>query len=218
MKRWLLALPLSILCVFALFSVMAALVNPAAAPKKAPTILALDVLVSEPDETVALRARTEPPKPEPERVTPMLPLSVPEAVMPAAQIATVLPAISLDLSVQGFSVTVPAVEMAAAPAQPATALVPASSQQSAVPLVRAEAVYPPKALRRGIEGYVILQFTIDEQGSPEAISVIDASPKRVFEREAVQAIKRWKYAPKLVDGKAVSQPGQTVKLEFNLAK
>jgi protein TonB len=63
-----------------------------------------------------------------------------------------------------------------------------------------------------------MSFTIDETGQPTDIEVLEAEPKRVFEREAIRALRNWKYQPKLVDGKAVTQPGQSVKLEFKLAK
>ncbi|MEZ9547650.1 energy transducer TonB, partial [Vibrio crassostreae] len=64
----------------------------------------------------------------------------------------------------------------------------------------------------------IMSFTIDETGRPMDIQVTDANPRRMFEREAMRALKKWKYQPKVVDGKAIAQVGQTVKLEFKLAK
>lgn len=48
------------------------------------------------------------------------------------------------------------------------------------------------------------------------MTVVDAEPKRVFDREAIRALKRWKYSPKVVDGKAVQQPGIMVQLDFSL--
>ena len=63
-----------------------------------------------------------------------------------------------------------------------------------------------------------MSFTIDEQGRPTDVKVTDAKPRRMFEREAVKALKKWKYQPKVIDGKTIAQVGQTVKLEFTLAK
>src|SRR5690606_32266664 len=44
------------------------------------------------------------------------------------------------------------------------------------------AKYPPRALERGIEGYVDLRFDIDKTGATKNIEVIAAMPEGVFER------------------------------------
>lgn len=93
-----------------------------------------------------------------------------------------------------------------------------SVNQQVMPLHRVEPNYPAKALQRGVEGYVTLRFNIDELGKTRDIEVVDANPKRYFEREAMLALRNWKYQPKMVDGKAVVQTGLTVRLEFKLQK
>jgi protein TonB len=86
----------------------------------------------------------------------------------------------------------------------------------ATPIVRIEPKYPVQAARDGINGWVQLRFSIMEDGSVDEIEVIDAQPKRVFDREAIRALKRWKYSPKIENGKALKQTGQKVQLDFNL--
>ncbi|ASJ96341.1 MULTISPECIES: energy transducer TonB [Shewanella] len=86
----------------------------------------------------------------------------------------------------------------------------------ATPIVRIEPQYPIAAARDGKEGWVQLSFTINELGGVEDVQVIDADPKRIFDREAKRALKKWKYKPKIVDGKALKQPGMTVQLDFKL--
>ncbi|MCE9678276.1 energy transducer TonB [Shewanella sp. AS1] len=86
----------------------------------------------------------------------------------------------------------------------------------ATPIVRIEPQYPIAAARDGKEGWVQLSFTINELGGVDDVEVIDADPKRVFDREAKRALKKWKYKPKIVDGKALKQPGMTVQLDFKL--
>jgi protein TonB len=88
----------------------------------------------------------------------------------------------------------------------------------ATPVVRIDPRYPIKAARDGKEGYVVLSFTINEIGGVDDVKVIEAQPKRLFDKEARRALKRWKYRPKMVDGKAQKVPNQVVRLDFTLPK
>ena len=55
--------------------------------------------------------------------------------------------------------------------------------------------YPRRAQRRGLEGYVVMQFIIRADGSVDrgSIQVLEASPRRVFEDAARQAIAGWRF-------------------------
>ena len=86
----------------------------------------------------------------------------------------------------------------------------------ATPIVRIEPKYPPQAARDGKEGWVQLSFSIDELGGVVDIEVIDAEPKRLFDREARRALSKWKYKSKIVDGKPIKQTGLQVQLDFKL--
>lgn len=84
-----------------------------------------------------------------------------------------------------------------------------------VPLVRINPQYPREAAMNQIEGYVTIEFTITETGSVRNPRVIDARPPRVFDREAIRAILRWKFKPRIIDGVAVERQAiQT--LDFTL--
>ncbi|MCS4308843.1 protein TonB [Rheinheimera pacifica] len=91
-----------------------------------------------------------------------------------------------------------------------------SGERSATPLVRVEPRYPTEAARDGISGWVRLSFTIDETGAVTDVAVLAAEPATLFNREAVRALRRWKYQPQLVDGKAVKQQNMQVQLDFSL--
>jgi protein TonB len=69
------------------------------------------------------------------------------------------------------------------------------------PLVRVPPDYPVRALMEGVEGYVILRFTVTETGSVEDPEVLRADPPNMFERAARRAVLRWKYQPQIRDGK-----------------
>ncbi len=86
-----------------------------------------------------------------------------------------------------------------------------------IPLVQVEPRYPPQAISRKIEGYVMVRLQISKLGSVEGVEVVDAKPRGVFEREAIKAAWRYRFKPKLVDGKPVPQVA-TLPFEFNLDK
>ena len=84
------------------------------------------------------------------------------------------------------------------------------------PLVRIEPQYPRKAAMQGIEGWVILQFNITASGTVSNIKILGAKPLRIFNKSAIQALRKWKYQPKIENGKAVEQKGLKVQLDFKL--
>ncbi|KAF1719882.1 energy transducer TonB [Pseudoxanthomonas wuyuanensis] len=55
--------------------------------------------------------------------------------------------------------------------------------------------YPPEALRSGTSGEVLVEITVGTDGSVTAARVVRANPARVFDREALNAVRRWKFEP-----------------------
>ena len=90
------------------------------------------------------------------------------------------------------------------------------SDRSAVPQVRIQPDYPIQARQKGIEGWVDVKFTIRPDGSTTDVVVLNAEPKKIFDHSAVQAVKGWKYNPKIEDGRAVEQRGVRVRVTFKL--
>jgi protein TonB len=84
-----------------------------------------------------------------------------------------------------------------------------------IPIVRIEPSYPRDAALKGIEGYVKVMLTILPDGSVGEARVIDSNPPRIFNREAIRAVLRWKFKPRIVDGQAVSREAEQT-IEFNL--
>lgn len=74
---------------------------------------------------------------------------------------------------------------------------------AATPLKTDPPNYPAEAARRGTEGYVEVEFVIGADGKVSSVNVLKAEPARVFEREAVQAVRRWTFNPATEGGAAV---------------
>jgi TonB family protein len=66
-------------------------------------------------------------------------------------------------------------------------------------------VYPPQALRDGVEGWVELEFTVTETGAVGDVLVLDSKPGGVFERAAIEAVASWRFRPRTVNGRPVQQ-------------
>ncbi len=75
--------------------------------------------------------------------------------------------------------------------------------------------YPRDARRDGIEGSIDLRFTVKADGKVADIEVVEASPAATFDREAVAAVRRWRYEPRREDGVPVDSRTR-VRLEFRL--
>lgn len=83
---------------------------------------------------------------------------------------------------------------AAAPAPPPAA--PAARASSDLrPISMPQPRYPAAALRARQSGQVQVEFTVAPDGSVSAARVVSAEPDRVFDREAVAAVKRWRFQP-----------------------
>jgi periplasmic protein TonB len=88
-------------------------------------------------------------------------------------------------------------------------------ERGIVPVLRVPPAYPRNAKVAKIEGYVTMEVVVNPDGSVADIHVLDAAPPRLFDIAAVEAMRRWKFQPKLVNGSPVSQRAQQT-IEFKL--
>lgn len=93
---------------------------------------------------------------------------------------------------------------------------PGGTDRDVQPVVRIEPDYPPPAERRGIEGWVKVQFSITSTGRVTDVMVVDATPRGVFEDASIEAVRRWLYNPKIEDGIAVERVGLQTVLRFKM--
>ncbi len=105
---------------------------------------------------------------------------------------------------------------AAAPSADTAAATSTGGATSDAVLTRAaQPAYPPMALRMRQNGWVLVSFTVDADGSTSDVRVASSQPRRVFDNAATDAVKRYRFTPAMKDGVAVPSKRQQ-KIEFNL--
>ncbi|MEC9318496.1 MAG: energy transducer TonB, partial [Pseudomonadota bacterium] len=85
-----------------------------------------------------------------------------------------------------------------------------------LPIVKVQATYPRRALQRGIEGYVVVEFTVTKQGSVKNPVVVEAEPQGIFEDSAMEAVLKFKYKPRVIDGEPVEVEGVRNRMTFEM--
>jgi TonB family protein len=67
--------------------------------------------------------------------------------------------------------------------------------------------YPSRALRNEAEGYALVQFTVEEDGTTSEIEVVEASDRYglQFGRAASAAVAQWEFQPREYLGEVISQ-------------
>jgi protein TonB len=157
-----------------------------------------------PDE-IATKSRRKPPKPPPPREPPPPPrmevakIEQQERKLPRMD----LPELDVPL-VGGEGMFIGSFQQ-----------VDKTAEGDIVPVVVIRPMYPREAAISGTEGWVKVEFTITEAGTVKDPKVVDAQPPRVFNREAVRAILKWKFKPRVVDGVAVERRATQV-IDFTL--
>ena len=101
----------------------------------------------------------------------------------------------------------------------------AFSEGEYLPIVKVPPEYPSTALSRGIEGFCTVVYTVTETGTtrdPQPIEdqcmTKDGKPTSVFNRASVKAALKFKYKPKVVDGKPVEVPGVKNRFTYEMQK
>jgi protein TonB len=99
-----------------------------------------------------------------------------------------------------------------------------------LPILKVQPNYPQRALERGLVGWVVVEFTVDEIGRVIDPIVIDNCvltwtpkleqcadrPNKAFDKSALKAVTRFKYKPKVLDGQAIATVGVRNMITFEL--
>ncbi len=87
-----------------------------------------------------------------------------------------------------------------------------------LPIVKVAPMYPESAASRGIEGYVLLEFTVTETGATADPVIIESQPKGIFDDAAKKAVLKFKYKPRVENGRPVKVSGVRHVITFKLDK
>jgi protein TonB len=83
------------------------------------------------------------------------------------------------------------------------------------PVYRTAPPYPENCRSRGIEGSVVVGFDVTPQGDVINARVV-ASDNGCLNATALRTVEKWKYNPRIEDGRAVAQRGLTEAFAFEL--
>lgn len=157
------------------------------------------------DELVFIREVPEPPPPvdEPPPVRPPAPPRVPETTTSSTE------------STKG------SIRVALAAPEPAAgfdgSVSMAVNDGPLVAVLRVQPNYPNRAVIQGIEGHVIVEFTVTADGTTAGHRVIE-STHGIFEAAALRAAERFRFRPRVIDGVPVATPGIRNLFRFEMDK
>ncbi|MCD6300309.1 MAG: energy transducer TonB [Dehalococcoidales bacterium] len=83
------------------------------------------------------------------------------------------------------------------------------------PLVQVRPMYPMRARRRGIEGWVKVRFIVNEEGRVDDISILESHPRKIFDRPVIRCVSAWRFTPGTVEGVPVNTWVETT-IRFDL--
>lgn len=197
-KRTLIAILFALAVTTGLFALMVALIESGDKEvKEAPPTNLADILM--PDREISDNTKdSKPKKPEQDEPPPDIPQPDMDDVPmdDVVNIASPNMGADLDIGLGGLS----------------------ASDGEYLPIVKVAPQYPRRAAAKGIEGYVILEFTVTKLGTVTNPVVIEADPAGYFDRAATKAVLRFKYKPTIVNGEAIDVPGVKNKITFKLAE
>lgn len=168
-------------------------------PETKPPEVSRDPLDLSPIEPPAL----EPPSPDLARPKPPSLHTVSLSALPVQSSP-----MNLQVSLNAGKVAAPRAAPPPAPSKPGTGQMRFGLNevdQKPVSIAALKPRYPYRARRMGIEGYVRVQFLVDQEGNTRELTVVDAEPEGVFEQAVRKTVPRWRFKP----GKKAGRPVDT---------
>ena len=92
-----------------------------------------------------------------------------------------------------------------------------SSDGEYLPIVKIAPIYPHRAQVKGIEGNCVVMYTVTTNGSVRDVSVVEhMCDDRIFWSASINAAKKFKYKPRIIDGEAVEVHRVTNRFIYDL--
>ncbi len=167
------------------------------------TLATVDFVRLKKDTDLTERERKKPPKPEPPKTPPPPKMKVETPPPDSTPVPFKMPKLDLSANVSG------------GPFLGAVTSGDGSGYSELIPVMRIAPQYPRAAARDGISGYVVFELVINPDGTVRSAKPIKAQPRGMFEAAGNQAIMKWKFRPKVEEGKAVESRG-TQQIDFKL--
>jgi protein TonB len=156
------------------------------------------------DESLSLKDRRKPKKPEPPKEPPPPPKMIVEK-----QVKPTMNKVKIDIP----NIDLPTIA-GGGPFLGNWAGNPLA-EGDVLPIVRIDPQWPREALVEGIEGYVIVEVIIAADGSVARAVVVESVPRRLFDRNVIRAVLKWKFKPRIINGVAVERRA-IQRLDFSL--
>jgi len=185
--RYAIGVALGAIVTFGLLMLMRAVIaNPSAATDTGVKGGVVDFVRVQEDQEVVVKKRKPEPPPPPDEPPPKVPApDFDSRVTMGVDIGAVQVDVDIDVSgTGGFS-----------------------SDGEYLPIVKVQPIYPRRAQTRGIEGHVLLQFTVTATGAVRDPVVVESKPPGIFDRAAINAALKFKYKPKMVGGEPIEVAG-----------
>ena len=196
--RWFVAMVLAALITLGLFYLMQALIATGASFSQQATVVKV-VDATMPDIQMEVVREVERPEPIDQLDTPPPPVAERQANLdsgPSLSIERAAVQVDADLEIGGASISITDGEM--------------------LPLVNVTPTYPTRAASRGIEGWCQVSFTVTDTGGVRDVVVVDADPPEIFDTASMRAAEKFKFQPKVVDGKGVEVPNVQYVFRYQL--
>lgn len=197
--RWIIFTPVAALLTVLLFLAMRALISKEFQPQDKsetasfeinPKVEDIQVIERETKVDKVKKVITPPPPPQIERA---------KADKPTEKIASIEGAIpefeAPKIDKQSFKIAV--------------------SDRDAQPLVRIPPIFPPRFMQGDNSGYCKVRFDVSPEGQPFNVDAYICTTKQI-KNATVKSVQKWKYNPKIVDGRPVARSGVESTIKFNL--
>lgn len=85
------------------------------------------------------------------------------------------------------------------------------------PLFAPQPTYPPALLNEETEGWVLVRFTISDEGAVLDPVVLQSQPPDTpFDEAALRTVSRYRFEPTVLDGQAVAVHDVAVRMAFSI--